>query len=143
MSSPGRPKGESLGAQSDGSPVSADPVQAQLDAYNAHDVEAFVACYSRNVKMYDAAGALVIDGSEATRARYERLFASSPQLQAEVTQRTRIGTPQAWYVVDTERVSGREEPGSPRAFEVLVLYAGSGSLIDEVRFLTPRVPLTG
>jgi hypothetical protein len=123
--------------------VSDDPVQAQLEAYNAHDVDAFVACCAPRVKMFDAAGVLLVDGGEAARARYARLFASSPQLRAEVRQRTRIGTPQAWYVVDFERLSGREEPGSPRAFEVLVLYAGSGSLIHEVRFLTPRVPLAG
>jgi hypothetical protein len=120
--------------------VSHDPVQAQLDAYNAHDVEAFAACYAADVKIFDAAGALVTQGTDALRARYAALFAASPQLHAEVTQRTRIGTPEAWYVVDTERVSGRQEPGSPTRFDVLVLYAGRGERIHEVRFLTPRVP---
>jgi hypothetical protein len=117
-----------------------DPVQAQLDAYNAHDVEAFVACYAADVKMFDATGTLVMDGAEAVRARYGALFAASPQLHAEVTQRTRIGTASAWYVVDTERVRGRQEPGAPARFDVLVLYAGRGERIHEVRFLTPRVP---
>lgn len=121
--------------------MNADPVQAQLDAYNAHDVDAFVACYAPDVKMFDAAGQLVVDGRAAARARYAALFASSPALRAEVTQRTRIGTDDHWYVVDTERVSGRNEPGSPSRFEVLVLYAGQNSLIHEVRFLTPRMPL--
>lgn len=121
--------------------MNADPVQAQLDAYNAHDADAFVACYAPDVKMFDAAGQLVVDGRAATRARYAALFAASPALRAEVTQRTRIGTDDDWYVVDTERVSGRNEPGSPSRFEVLVLYAGQNSLIHEVRFLTPRMPL--
>jgi hypothetical protein len=120
-----------------------DPVQAQLDAYNAHDVEAFVACYTADVKMFDAAGALMVDGRAAARARYTALFASSPALRAEVTQRTRIGADAQWYVVDTERVTGRNEPGAPAQFEVLVLYAGRGALIHEVRFLTPRLPLRG
>jgi len=123
--------------------MSLDPVQAQLDAYNAHDVEAFVACYAVDVKMFDAEGRLVVDGRDAARARYAALFAGSPALRAEVGQRTRIGDTDRWYVVDTERVSGRNEPGSPRAFDVLVLYAGRGALIHEVRFLTPRVPRAG
>jgi len=118
-----------------------DPLQAQLDAYNAHDLEAFVACYAPQVRMYDAGGALLVAGSDGIRARYGPLFSSSPQLRAEVVQRTRIGTPQAWYAVDNERVTGRNEPGAPKRFEVLVLYAGRGDLIHEVRFLTPRVPL--
>lgn len=121
--------------------MNADPVQAQLDAYNAHDVDAFVACYAQDVRMFDAAGALMVDGRDAARARYAKLFADSPALRAEVTQRTRIGTDDQWYVVDAEHVSGRNEPGSPSRFAVLVLYAGQGALIREVRFLTPRVPL--
>jgi DNA phosphorothioation-dependent restriction protein DptG len=119
--------------------MSHDPVQAQLDAYNAHDVDAFAACYATDVKIFDATGALVMEGLDALRARYGMLFAASPQLHAEVTQRTRIGTAAAWYVVDTERVSGRQEPGAPARFDVLVLYAGRGPHIHEVRFLTPRV----
>jgi hypothetical protein len=118
-----------------------DPVQAQLDAYSAHDVEAFAACHAADVKMFDAAGSLVVDGIDALRTRYRALYVSSPQLRAAVTQRTRIGSPQVWFAVDTERVTGRNEPGSPRQFEVLVLYAGRGDLIHEVRFLTRRVPL--
>lgn len=118
-----------------------DPVQAQLDAYNAHDVEAFVRCYAADVRLFDANGALLMQGHEAMRARYGALFASSPALRAEVTQRTRIGTDATWYVVDTEVVSGRSEPGSPERFTVLVFYAGRAASITEVRFLTPRVPL--
>lgn len=118
-----------------------DPVQLQLDAYNAHDLEAFVACYAPQVRIYDAGGALVADGSDGVRARYGPLFAASPQLRAEVVQRTRVGGADAWYVVDSERVSGRNQPGAPARFEVLVLYCGRGDLIHEVRFLTPRLPL--
>jgi hypothetical protein len=120
--------------------MNVDPVQAQLDAYNAHDVAAFAACYAADVKIFDATGALVMEGTDALRARYGELFAASPNLHAEVTQRTRIGAPEAWYVVDTEHVSGRQEAGARTRFDVLVLYAGRGEHIHEVRFLTPRVP---
>jgi len=140
MTAPDVGKRDGLRAQRETRLMNDDPVQAQLDAYNAHDVDAFVACYATTVKMFDAAGHLVVDGRDAARARYAALFAGSPALCAEVTQRTRIGGADGWYVVDTERVSGRNEPGSPHAFEVLVLYAGRGALIHEVRFLTPRVP---
>ena len=118
-----------------------DAVQAQLDAYNAHDVDAFVRCYAPDVRLLDAGGTLLMQGQEAMRTRYAALFASSPRLHAEVTQRTRIGTDDAWFAVDTEVISGRNEPGSPERFTVLVFYAGRGALIHEVRFLTPRVAL--
>jgi hypothetical protein len=118
-----------------------DPVQAQLDAYNARGVEAFARCYAEDVRACDADGKVLFSGQAGLRQRYAALFASSPLLRAEVTQRTRIGTEAAWYVIDTEVVSGRNEPGSPARFSVLVMYSGRAALIHEVRFLTPRVPL--
>lgn len=118
-----------------------DAVQAQLDAYNAHDIDAFARCYADDVRAFDAQGALLFAGREALRERYGALFAASPTLRAEITQRTRIGTDDAWFAVDTERVSGRNAPGQPARFTVLVFYAGRGALIHEVRFLTPRVPV--
>jgi hypothetical protein len=121
--------------------VSPDPVQAQLDACNTHDVEAFAGRHAVDVKLFDAAGKLVVDGTDALRTRHEALFDSSPQRHAQVTQRTGTGCAQAWYVFDTEHICGRNEPGSPRQFEVIALYCGRGSVIREVRLLAPRVPL--
>jgi hypothetical protein len=67
---------------SDPSPF--DPVQAQLDAYNARDVEAFVRCYSVNIVGEDGRGRRLFEGSAAMRGRYAAMFAASPDLRCEL-----------------------------------------------------------
>ena len=80
-----------------------DAVRRQEQAYNAHDVEAFVACYAEDVVVEDADGNIVMNGRDDMRERYRRLFAESPDVRAEVVTRIRVG---AW-VVDEEWVIGR------------------------------------
>ena len=77
-----------------------DPVQAQLEAYNRHDVEAFLACYAADAVIRHADGRVLMSGHAEIRARYERLFREHPEVTAEVPTRIRAG---AW-VVDEERV---------------------------------------
>src|SRR5205085_2086327 len=42
-----------------------DPVQQQLDAYNARDLEGFVACYAADAVVEDASGQALMSGDEA------------------------------------------------------------------------------
>ena len=108
--------------------VVTDAVERQVDAYNAHDLDAFVACYAEGVVIEDAAGRVLMSGRDAMRDRYGRLFGSLPDLRAEIPSRIRVGS----YVVDEERVSGRPE-GDMHA---VVIYRLDGDgLIDRVRFL--------
>ena len=44
-----------------------DPVQEQLDAYNARDLERFQACYHPDAVVEDSAGAQLMDGAAALR----------------------------------------------------------------------------
>ncbi len=107
-----------------------DPVQSQLDAYNAHDVDAFMACYTEDCTVDDAAGNRLLTRATEMRARYEALFAASPALHAEVKHRIRIGE----YVMDEERVTGRV-PALNHAVAVYHLRAvDDGHKIDHVRF---------
>lgn len=78
----------------------ADPVQAQLDAYNAHDVDAFLACYAPDAVIRHADGRVLMQGHEQIRARYEKLFEANPSVTAEVPTRIRAGS----WVVDEEKV---------------------------------------
>lgn len=104
-----------------------DPVEAQLDAYNAQDVEAFVACYAEGVRIEDAAGQLQMEGRQAMRERYARLFAAHPDNHAEILHRIRIGD----HVIDHERITGR---GTEPVFAVAIYRLRDG-LIDHVRFV--------
>ena len=58
------------------------PVQAQLDAYNAQDVERFVACYAEDVEAFELpAGTRLFASRAAMRTRYAALFAAHPRLR--------------------------------------------------------------
>ena len=80
-----------------------DPVEEHIRAYNARDLELFVACFSPDCVMEDARGAVLARGHADLRAHFGRVFAESPELHCEVLHRTRIGE----YVVDEEHITGR------------------------------------
>jgi hypothetical protein len=105
-----------------------DAVERQVRAYNARDLDGFVTCYAESVVIEDGEGVVLLRGREELRERYGGLFARSPNLNAEIVTRIRIGS----YVVDEERVTGRPE-GDARAVAIYRLD-GQG-LIDRVRFL--------
>jgi hypothetical protein len=109
-----------------------DPVQEQLDAYNARDLERFLACYAPEVVIEDGAGARLLEGIEAMRAAYRALFANNPGLRAEVPTRIRAGE----FVIDEERVSGLNlPPGAPAEFHTAVVYRVRDGRIIHVRLL--------
>ena len=103
-----------------------DPVQAQVDAYNARDIEAFTAAYHADVVITDASGRAIMSGQETIRDEYGALFEASPDLRAEILGRVSGG---AW-TVDHERV---ERDGDAR--ELLVAYQVADGLITRVLLL--------
>jgi hypothetical protein len=104
-----------------------DPVDAQLAAYNAGDLEAFLACYTDDCIVEDGAGQRIMTGKAEMRIRYQALFAQSPNLHADIVHRTRIGR----YVIDEERITGRVPPLS----RALAIYRLTDGLIEHIRFL--------
>lgn len=104
-----------------------DPVQEQLEAYNAQDVERFVACYSEDVVIEDAEGNVTMQGREAMRERYAQLFARYPQQHCRVVNRIRIGE----FAIDEERITGR----GPEEVHAVAIYRLAGDVIARVRFL--------
>ncbi len=77
-------------------------VQAQLEAYNRRDIEAFVAAYSPEIRIYQFPDRLQGSGLEDLRQNYSQLFAHAPELHAAVTNRIVQGN----FVIDHERVTG-------------------------------------
>ncbi len=104
-----------------------DPVEAQLAAYNARDVDRFVPCFTEDVIVEDAAGKRLLTGREAFRASYASMFAASPQLHCRLVSRMRAGA----FVVDEERVTGRGDA----ELHVIVVYTLREGLIAHVRIL--------
>jgi hypothetical protein len=110
------------------SPV--DIVQRQLDAYNAHDLDAFCACFADDVRtwrMPDTSPALA--GKPALRAFYAEQRFAIPTLRAELLARVALGD----KVIDHERVHGLH----PQPSEVAAVYRVADGLIAEVWFFAP------
>lgn len=108
-----------------------DPVQEQLDAYNAHDLERFLACYAPDVRIEDAEGRTMTTGVEAMRKQYGALFTAHPDLHATVKARMRVGE----FVVDEEEATFGGSSGTPQTMRVLAVYRVRDGLIVNVRFL--------
>lgn len=78
-------------------------IQAQLDAYNRHDADAFAATYGPDAEIIElATGMLIAKGTAAIRTFYAGRFQANPKLHAEILHRTLQGT----FVVDQERITG-------------------------------------
>jgi hypothetical protein len=83
-----------------------DPVQRQLEAYNAHDLERFVAEYADDVQVFrPPAVEPVLSGKAAFAAHYAKNRFSLPDLHAEVVNRIVSGQ----TVVDHERITGLQD----------------------------------
>lgn len=102
----------------------------QLKAYNASDLEAFVACYHPDVQVFEGEKK-VTEGREAFRERYRRLF---EEFTFEGIVPKRLATED--HCVDLEHY-WREDPETKERKEgsVLVAYTLRDALIGEVRFL--------
>jgi hypothetical protein len=108
-----------------------DPVQAQVDAFNARDVDAFLACYAPDVVIEGADGTVMMRGHEQMRASYSQLFAQSPDLHVEIAQRIGVGA----FVINEELATGFVFAGFPTELHVAAMYRLDGEQIAQVRLL--------
>jgi hypothetical protein len=106
-------------------------VQRQLEAYNAHDLDAFCDTYAEDVEIIllpDPAPAL--RGRDALRAFYACQRFNLPALHATIRQRMVLGN----KVIDHEHVTGLDT--QPR--EVVAIYEVIDGLIARVWFVAPE-----
>lgn len=92
-------------------------VEAQLQAYNGKNLDAFIELFHEEASLW-ALGAeqASAEGKDAIRELYERLFIASPALHSEVINRTVIGN----RVIDYELITGRL--GSDEALHLVMIY---------------------
>lgn len=107
-------------------PTAEELVQRQLVAYNAHDLNGFLAVYSSNIKLYNFPNELISEGLEPMRKRYATRF-ESPNLYAEIVNRSVMGE----YVIDHEKVTGISEG----KVDATVIFHIEDGLIDKVWFI--------
>jgi hypothetical protein len=106
-------------------------VQRQLDAFNAHDLSAFMPLFADDVVIYDLLdGRVILHGSEAFRARYVELFSERPLVHAELAGRLTLGS----IVVDRERLTdGNEHPPE----DALAIYDVEAGAVRRMWFIEP------
>ena len=105
-----------------------DVAEAQLEAYNAHDLDGHCACFADDVVVADLNGDVTISGIAAYRAKYQQVFADFPQNHAELLNRIVVGN----RVIDHERVK-RSPDADP--FEVAAIYTIVDAKIVRVDFV--------
>ena len=105
--------------------------QAQLDAYNARDLEAFLECYAEETQVEDGDGNVLMGDKEAMRGLYGTLFNQSPDLHCELRSRIDLGR----FVVDEESVTGANLEGFPPEAHAAVIFRIEDGLIRHVRVL--------
>jgi imidazolonepropionase-like amidohydrolase len=99
--------------------------QRQLNAYNAHNLEAFLYAYSDDVEVYNFPDELVFKGKEEMRKKYAFLN-NAPGLHAEIKKRIVVGN----MVIDHERAT---LPGRGPV-EVIAMYVIENNKISKVYF---------
>jgi mannose-6-phosphate isomerase-like protein (cupin superfamily) len=119
------------GEKQAGAPHVPPVVERQLGAYNAKDLDAFLACYSEDCTVEDATGQVLMQGRAAMAERYGQLFAQTDKNQATVTRRMVIGP----YVIDEEHVERTYPDGRCEHRHVAAVYRVEGELIRHVRFI--------
>lgn len=105
-------------------------IQRQLDAYNAHDVEAILATYADYAQQFEHPDKLLASGKAALRERFTARFAE-PNLHAQLLNRIVIGN----MVIDHELVT-RTFPEGPGTIELVAMYEVKEGQITKAWFVT-------
>lgn len=110
-------------------------VQAQLDAYNARDVDALMRTYAPNARQFALHGALLAEGQEGIGPRYVARFLE-PDLHARLLSRSVVGN----VVTDLEIIT-RNFPEGLGTVEMLCIYEVVNGLIQTASFATGATTL--
>jgi hypothetical protein len=105
-------------------------VEAQLEAYNNQDLEAFLLPFSDTIRLYDHPDELWCEGKEAMRDVYQKLFSRTDHLHCDIQERIVLDN----TVIDHERVSmlfGDQQ----KEIEVIAIYKIRNGSIVEVYFI--------
>lgn len=102
--------------------------EEQLVAYNQRDIEAFLAPYSDDVKVYKYPNTLLYEGKEKMRAVYAKMFEETPELHCDLVNRISMGN----TVIDQELVTISKDK---KPFGAIAIYKIEQDQIVEVRFI--------
>lgn len=104
------------------------PVQMQLEAYNAHDIDAFMPWWADHCEYYAFPATLLAHGTTAIRERHVERF-QEPDLHGKLLTRIVVGN----VVVDHETVQ-RNFPEGRGEVDVICTYEIEGGKIAKAWF---------
>jgi len=109
----------------------ADVVQKQVEAYNAQDLESFLATYSDDAVITRAStGEVLMQGKDKMREWYGNMFRKYPNNRVRIAERRTEGDK---IVMDHEIITGRS-PERPDPWDVgWVRYEVEGGLTRKVQ----------
>ena len=103
-------------------------IQKQVDAYNAHDLDAFVACYGEAIEFRTMDGKVGPEkGLAPLRKGYGDLFKRFPNLKVKILKRISQGA----FVIDQEQAEGM----GPNPVTVTAIYETAQGKIVHVWFI--------
>lgn len=103
-------------------------VQAQLDAFNAKDIDALMSTYAPDAEQFALHGPRLAKGHDELRPRYMARF-EEPDLFARLLSRTVVGN----FVTDLELIT-RNFPEGPGTLEMLCIYEVVDGRIQRASF---------
>lgn len=101
-------------------------VQRNLEAYNARDIDAFMADYADTIKTYAYPNTLRTEGKDAMRKGYTEWFNNVKDLRAFIKKRIVIGN----KVIDEEQVTANGQ-----IFNAVAIYEVENGKIVKVTFI--------
>ncbi|VAV86140.1 FIG01018673: hypothetical protein [hydrothermal vent metagenome] len=101
-------------------------IQTQLEAYNNRDIDAFMATYTKDIKLYDYPEKLKSEGQNAMRESYNTFFKNTPDLHAYIKNRIVIGN----KVIDEEQVTI-----NGKIYNAVAIYEVENGKIKKVTFI--------
>ena len=104
-------------------------VQRQLDAYNAHDLEAILATYAEDAQQFEYPNKLLVSGQALLRERFTVRF-TEPNLHAKLLNRIVMGN----TVIDHELIT-RTFPEGPGTLEIVAIYEVHNGKIAKATFM--------
>ena len=104
-------------------------IQRQLDAYNAHDLDALMATYADEAQQFEHPDKLLATGSVQIRERFSARF-KEPNLHAQLVKRIVAGN----VVVDHEQVT-RTFPEGAGKVELVAIYEVQHGKIAKAWFI--------
>jgi hypothetical protein len=104
-------------------------VQRQLDAYNAHDLDALMGTYAEGAQQFEHPAKLLAGGAAQIRERFAARF-EEPNLHARLINRIVAGN----MVIDHEQVT-RTFPEGPGKIELVAIYEVQDGKIARAWFI--------